>query len=154
MKIRQKILRIYIELNKMRGCELRPVEQSLNYIIRSRSSASLVSESPELPSVSGNTSNFWSLGLTLDIFSRARRDICHWREIRPGFLLYLPVARYYDIGMAVGARLQAHPSYSAETLPLEEECTMGPGYKNVIVLHAHARFCLRRTREYSLDRGS
>lgn len=68
--------------------------------------------------------------------------------------LYLSVARYCDIGMAGGAHLQAHPSYSAETLPLDEECTTSPGYKNVIVLHAHARLCLRRTKEHSPDRGS
>lgn len=90
-------------------------------------------------------------GSDFTTFSGIRlRDICHRREISPTgllSLLHIPVARYCDTGVAVGTRLQAHPSYSAETLPLDGECTTGPGYKNVIVLHAHARLRLRRTRE-------
>lgn len=44
-------------------------------------------------------------------------------------LLYLPVARYCDLGATVSVRLQAHPSYSAETLPFGEKCATyhGPG---------------------------
>lgn len=37
-------------------------------------------------------------------------------------VLYLPVARYCDLGATVSVRLQAHPSYSAETLPFGEKC--------------------------------
>lgn len=102
---------------------------------------------------SGNTpTNFRSLGLIPDIFfgGSPRYLPLERNKTDRAFLLYLPVARYCDIGVA--ARLQAHPSYSAETLPLEEECMTGPGYKNVIVLQ-RTRALLSTENERALARS-
>lgn len=45
-------------------------------------------------------------------------SVCHQRETKPFSPLYLPVAWYCDLGVAIDVRLQAHLFYSAETLPL------------------------------------
>jgi len=63
------------------------------------------------------------------------RDFCHiWREIRPTgsprSSLHGAILRHR--GGRGHARLQAHPSYSTETLPLDEKCTMARVIKTLL----------------------
>lgn len=136
--------------------------RSLHYIARSRSFVSLnlrISRTVVVSRCSRNTPTNFRMRLRVGFhyffgdppprYLPPERN----KSDRSPSLPHIPVARYCDTGVAVGTRLQAHPSYSAETLPLDRECTTGPGYKNVIVLHAHARLSLRRTRESTRSIG-
>lgn len=91
-------------------------------------------------------------GSDFTTFSGIRlRDICHRREISPTGLPHSYISPWRDIATQgwPWARVYRliHPTLRRR-FPLDGgECATGPGYKNVIVLHAHARLRLRRTRE-------